>query len=70
MIEPYVLVRLKTATRTTRAGGRSLRHEGPYGNLHALPLAEALRLVDGGEAKLLGHMSLRILREQVEACAS
>ena len=35
-MEPFVIVKLKTATRTVRAGGRCLRHQSPFGNLHAL----------------------------------
>lgn len=66
----YVLVRLKAAAPVVWAAGRKLRHHGPFGNLHAVPPAVALRLIDGGEAKLLAHMSLPLLRRQVERSCS
>jgi hypothetical protein len=65
MMTPFVLVRLKAATRTARVGKRTLRHTGPFGNLHAVRVAEALRLVEAGEAKLLDQFRLARLREQV-----
>ncbi len=53
-----------------RVGRRLLAHHSAYGNLHAVPLVDALRLVDAGEAKLLDQFRLGRLRAEVEAMAS
>lgn len=65
----YVLVRLKRSTEFVQADGRVLGHHGPFGNLHALRLQTALRLIDRGDAKLLPHLSLPRLRAEVAAMA-
>lgn len=69
-MQPYVLVRLKAATEFARANGRVIGHHGRFGNLHALPVAAALRLIDAGHAKLLPHLDLARLRAEVAAAAA
>jgi hypothetical protein len=64
-VQKYVLVRLKDATGSARVGRRSIRHHSQFGNLHSVPLRAALRLVEDGQAKLLPHLSLHVLRAEV-----
>jgi hypothetical protein len=70
MMTPFAIVKLKANTRSARAGGRTLRHESPYGNMHCLALAEALSLVERGEAKLLDQFRLARLRADVARAAA
>jgi hypothetical protein len=69
MMTRFVIVKLKANTRSARAGGRTLRHAGPYGNLHCLALAEALSLIESGAAKLPRHLSLTLWRAVVARAA-
>jgi hypothetical protein len=66
-VQKYALIRLKDATGWARVGIRFIRHHSQFGNLHAVPLRAALRLIDDGHAKLLPHQSLLILRAEVAA---
>lgn len=66
-MQRYVLLRLKQATPFVRVGTRLLGHHSRFGNLHAVPLLPALRLVEAGEARLLDQFRLGILRAQVAA---
>lgn len=70
MMERYVLVKLKQACPSAFAAGRYLGHHAQFGNLHALPLRPALRLVEAGEAKLLDQFRLDVLRAEVAALAA
>ena len=65
MMTPYILVRLKTDTPLYFVRGRRLCRHSLHGNLHSLPHADALRLVEAGKAKLLPHCTLHRLREDV-----
>jgi hypothetical protein len=66
MMQPYVLLKLKADTRAYVVRGRRLCHNSRHGNLHSVPIADALRLVEAGVGKLPRHLSLAILRADVE----
>jgi hypothetical protein len=66
--QDYILIRLKVAApRDVYVGGRRIGRHSQFGNLHAIPKAAALRLVDDGVAKLLPHLDLQRLRAEVAA---
>lgn len=65
--ETHAVVRLK---ELTWVNGRCLHPYGLFAGLAALPLADALRLVERGSAKLPGEIRLSRLREAVEAAAA
>ncbi len=70
MQQSYILIRLKTAApRDVFVGGRRIGRHSQFGNLHAVPKATALRLIDEGVAKLLPHLDLSRLRSEVAAAA-
>lgn len=64
MMEPYIIVRLRRGCANVWSAGRWLNRNGMHGNLHCLPLKPALRLIDAGQAKLLPHQRVSILRAQ------
>lgn len=66
-MQPYVMLRLKSDVRTVVVNGRTLAQHSVFSNLHAVPVSDALQLVEARKAKLLPHLSVDILRRQVEA---
>ena len=63
----YAPVRLR---ETIRLRGRVMCHYGPHGTLRALPLADALRLVEQRRAKLPAGQNLCWLRKALEDAAT
>ncbi len=69
-MQRYILCRLRAETRVFFVRGRRIAHHSAFGNLHALPLADALRLHELGTVKLPKHLSLNVLREDVARLAA
>lgn len=65
----YVLVKLRRGAGLVHVDGRTITKHALFGNVHALPLADALRLIDDGRAKLPKHLSIGRLRDEVAALA-
>ena len=65
--DDFALVRIRERVLYLR--GRRLGKHGQLGSLVALPLADALRLVEAGQAKMPGDATRQQLREAVAALA-
>lgn len=65
--DDFALVRIREHALYLR--GRRLGKHGQHGSLVALPLVDALRLVENGQAKMPGEVTRQHLRDAVAAMA-
>lgn len=63
LLADYVIVRLRESVNLR---GRLMTKHGQHGSLVALAHGDALRLVESGQCKPIGGVSMRMLKEHLE----